>query len=239
MKVGPITATLWYLTTMLHIILVFLLVRRRTYRELPIFCTLVVAATICGAVMQVYSAKEWAMAYYYFYWISRVTQLVLGVALIHELLRQMLYGYDGIRTVAATTYWVAVVLLLGGAALTAANLPNRAWDDTLTRMLFVLERSLLFIQAGLIVVLFSLVALFGLQWRKLVFGVAFGFGIYAAFKLLLFTAYSYLGQDYYGPYVVILMANGLVPLAVWIAYVAVPEREPQPQPLVANHDLER
>lgn len=235
---GPITASLWTVNFILLVAVLYLLVRRRLWQEVPVFFTLIVVSVGCTTVLQILAGLDWRMSYYYVSWIGRGIQDMLGIAVVHEVLRRVLYPYDGLRNLASTVFWIAIIVLLGAAVASEATMPNNGWYDTMTRSLGGLHRALLLLSAGLMLVVFALVALCGMPWRRLVFGIAFGLGVYASLKLALTTVYSYLGMDWYAGYTVAVMGNGILQAGLWLGYVAVPEREPQAARVV-HYGLDR
>jgi len=236
---GPITASLWTANFVVMVAVLYFLVRRRLWRELPVFLALIAASVFCTAVLQVLAGLDWRWGYYYVVWISRAVQGLVSLAVVHEILRRVLYSYDLLRNLASTVYWTAIVVLLGLAVLSEATIPNHGWFDAMTSTLAGVERALLFLSLGLLLVVFTLVAICGMPWRRLVFGVAFGLGIYSAGKLALSTAYAYLGMEWYAWYTLALMGNGILQAVIWLAYVAIPERQPDSVPQAVHYTLER
>ena len=236
---GPITTSLWTLNFILLVAVLYLLLRRRKWKEYPVFVALIATSVCCSGVMQVMAAFDWRVSFFYFGWFSRSIQGLLSLAAVHEVLRKVLYSYDGLRNLASTVYWLAIVVLLAGAAVTAATLPNHGWIGSLTITLGSLDRTLLLLSAGLMFIVFALVAVCGMSWGRLVFGIALGLGMHASVKLALVTVYSYAGMEFYGWYTVAVMINGVAQAAIWLVYAAVPARETAPQVHVTANQLHR
>jgi hypothetical protein len=236
---GPITASLWTTNFVVLVAVLYLLLRRRLWHELPVFVGLIAASVLFSGILQVLAGLDWRWSYYYGSWASRAVQGLLGLAVIHEVLRKILFHFAALRNLAQTAFWVAIIVLLGAAVLSEATLSDQGWPHALTRAMAGLERALLLLSAGLMMVVFALVAMCGMAWRRLVFGVAFGLGIYSAVKLALVTVYSYLGIDWYAWYTLALMGNGILQASLWLAYIAIPERQPDTVPMVVHYTLER
>jgi hypothetical protein len=209
------------------------------WREIPVFVALIAVSVLCSAVLQLLAGLDFRWGYYYGVWFSRAIEGLLGLAVIHEVLRKVLLRFDALRSLAHSAFWIAIIILLGAAVASEATMPDQDWPHALTRALAGIERAMLLLSAGLMVLMFVLVAICGMPWRRLIFGVALGLGIYAAAKLALVTTYSYLGMEWFGWYTVALMVTGILQSAIWVTYVGIPEREPESAPQLVQFTLER
>src|SRR5262249_10422625 len=129
-----------------------------------------------------------------FCWINEALEAMLGFAVIYEVFNIVVKRYQTIHRFGFLLYrWAAVGLLLA-ATITAANAPGMD-SARVIEGIFVLERGVRIVQAGLLLVLFLFASYLGLSWRSNVFGVALGFGIYASAELALVAIRAHVGAD--------------------------------------------
>ena len=65
-----------------------------------------------------------------------------------------------------------------------------SWEDPLLNSILVVQRCVQVVQCGLVVFLLAFCSNLGVNWRRLSFGIAFGFGIISASQLLSIALFS-------------------------------------------------
>lgn len=152
-----------------------ILVRRRLYRELPLFFSYVLFASLIGLVR--YAAEHFTRAYFYVYWFSELAGAVfVTLALYEVLLRRMFVGFQRIRVyriifpvAAAITLILTILSALEASDRSAAFLrASRAFD---------------FVRTAILLFFIGLMLLMGRVWSRYDLGVSLGFGLQAAAAL--------------------------------------------------------
>lgn len=176
-----LTTELFYVGVWLPILVLMLvsalLLRRRTFRQLPLFFFYVLTAWLFG-VLRFAAFKLGVKAYFYTYWISELAGAVtVSLALYEIFLHRLFKRFYSVRLyrnlfplVAVLVLVVAIVTSLSAADKRAAFLTASHGFD--------------FARTALLVFFVALMALMGREWSRYDFGVALGFGLQAAIALL-------------------------------------------------------
>lgn len=103
----------------------------------------------------------------------------------------------------------------------------------------MLNRSLLFVQVGLIVMTCAFAAWAALPWRTDVnFGIALGFGIQASIEIIAVTMRTELGSSLNLTYQILRSISYLVAVLIWLLYIRAPQVEHQSTERLDASDLE-
>src|SRR5262245_20239713 len=207
---------LWFFPMLLQIGAAVLMVRRRLYKALPLFFAFILFDIAWGA--GAWFLRHQMPAYFYFYWINEALEAMLGFAVIYEVFNIVVKRYQTIHRFGFLLYrWAAVGLLLV-ATITAANAPGMD-SARIIEGIFVLERGVRIVQAGLLLVLFLFASYLVLSWRSNVFGVALGFGIYATADLVLAAVYAQAGAPANNLYLWAKPIAYNLTTFIWISYL--------------------
>jgi hypothetical protein len=176
---------------------------------------------------------------FYLYWATDAIYALLGGIVMYEVCHGV-FGNLG------RTWWARVifpVLVLISIVLT--------WDRTATQppgadlmMTWIVrtELALRFLQVLMFLLLFVLVALFGVRWRQHHFGISAGYGIYAAVNLFTTTKYYESGTKFTFIWGWVSVITYTVAVLIWLWYFSTPIKEEVPsseQPPLSLQDLER
>lgn len=104
------------------------------------------------------------------------------------------------------------------------------------------ELGLRFIQVLMFLMLFVLVALFGVRWRQHHFGISAGYGIYAAVSLFTTTKYYESGTRFTFLWGWVSVITYTIAVLIWLWYFKTPvavEVQSSEQPPLSLQDLER
>lgn len=211
---------LWFLPMLLQLTVAAVMVRRRLYKELPMFFAFILfdlVASLGGFLL-----RDRYPPYFYWYWICEGIAAGLGFAVIYEVFTNVVKRYETIHRFGFVLYrWAAVVLLVM-AAVTAATAPDaaRIFDAIVT-----LERGVRIVQTGLLLVLFVFASYLGLSWRSNLFGVALGFGMYASVELTLAAISAHTRADQLYIWVKSVAYNTTT--VIWAVYIIPPQRKPE------------
>lgn len=193
------------------------MVRKKLHREFPFFY----AYTIFHIVQAVIAFTAYQLSYtfyFYTYWVSEGLDAFITLVVIQEIFSHVFRPYEALRQLGDLLFRWAALIMFGLAIITASASPGVDADRWIAGLL-VLQRSVTFIQAGLLLFLFLFCRMFGLTWRHYVFGITLGFGLYATLFTAATALRAYLGASantWYGVATAIIVNLGLV---VWLYYI--------------------
>jgi hypothetical protein len=233
---------LWALTSALEAAIVFGMIRRRLTREYTWFF-IYIASAITRSVavfvlLRLLTHKIIAYGtYFYVFWGADMISVVLCLAVAYAVVRHLFSGFDVLRRYVSVAFGLALVALLFGSIV----LSEVAHGDqkTLLSATLMLNRSLLFIQVGLVVMTCAFAAWAALPWRSDVnFGIALGFGVQASVELIAVTMRSELGSALNVTYQLLRSTAYLVAVLVWFLYIRAPQLQTQSVERPDTTDLE-
>jgi hypothetical protein len=233
--------------TLLAVVLV-LMVRRRLYKQFPIFLLYTAFELLQFMVLLAVFIHTRSLAdgrYRGAFLVGAAISGALRFGIIYEIFVEVFRKYDALRDLSKVLFRCATVLLLLIGVALASTHGNGS--DGFLLIVPILDRTVRFMQCGLLVFLFLFSRYFGISWRNYAFGIALGFGILASLELVDYAirsqivAGSYL-LDYLG------MATYHCSVLIWIFYLLAQDtqepQEPQgprtPRMLkkLPEHDLE-
>ena len=220
---------LWnYLLIVPHLLVVVVfiaLLRRRLYRQFPMFFAYIVGEIVQAAIIlpMIYfrstTGDEYAIAYY----VALAVSTALRFGIIHEVFAHMFRNYTALSRFGKPLFrWATVGLLLAGLALAASaggHDPRR-----LMSIVHVLHRAASILQCGLLIGLFFFSSYLGLSWRSYIFGIALGVGAVASGDLIAAAIRSQTGYTYNVFLNYFTMGIYHCSVVVWIFYLLAPER---------------
>jgi hypothetical protein len=176
---------LWIAPHLLQIGIAGVMFRRQVIRLFPWFF-----AYTCFEVAEfclLFSAEVFDVGskipYRSMYAVTALVSTVLRFGVILEILRQLTSSYVVLARVLKPVFrWMTVALLiaaLGLAVYAGGNHASHSWF-----VMNMLDRTVLFLQTGLLLGLFLFSRYLTLSWRNQVFGIALGLGIYAIVDLI-------------------------------------------------------
>lgn len=165
-------------------VLSLLMLMRRLHKQFPIFF-----------VYCVYETLEFFLLFYIRTVLPAHTELyrdvfiatlagstALRFGIIQEIFNNVFRDYPRLEIIATTsTRWVTGLLVLGAILIAAYS--SGTISDSLMAGVALLDRSVIVIQAGLLLFFFLFSRLLGLSWHSYTFGIALGFGIFASTEL--------------------------------------------------------
>jgi hypothetical protein len=130
--------------------------------------------------------------FFYLYWGQEAVCSVLRFLMIREVLQQLLTEYPALDKLSRNLVLGSVVLSLAISLAIVLYAPGDATSPIFSAVNTV-DRTVLFVQSAIWLLLFTLGWYFRLLWQGEVFGLALGFALFAAQRLVNATIYSYLG----------------------------------------------
>ena len=219
MRVTVIDYVLWCLTPIFMSVTAVFLCRRRLQKEFPYFFNYVIFQILSFLVE--FPLRNWPN-YYYVYWTVQALSVVVSFAVLLEIFRDAFRPYEALRDLSVILFrWCAlVVLLLGGMWAITSWRVNQI--DNITNAIYLIDRSVRLMQCGLVLFMLLFSEYLGIRRRNLLFGIAVGFGFFAAVNMLVMTALSH--HSYFSKST-LSRINGIayvISTLIWLAYAALP-----------------
>jgi hypothetical protein len=218
--------TLWMAHPVLEVSLAVAMIWHGLHRKFPVFFSYIAFELVSFAILFPIQRHGHAAAYFYGYWISAMISLVLGFKVIHEVFLDVFRPFHTLRDLGTVLFkWAALVMIFVAIVVAVAS---PVGQSPLVQAVTTLQRCVRTVQCGLILFLLFFSRYLGVSWRQYSFGVALGFGGYAAVELA--SNALYFGGQINSPWVALL--NTLTyasALAIWVGYgfLKVPARQQQ------------
>jgi hypothetical protein len=216
----------WHIPLGLLALLLWVLFRRRAYKECPWF--FVYAAFALAAGVARFLVHNRPSPYYATYWGTEAGYDVLGVLVMYEVLRTVFGSLARAR-------WARLIFplaLVAGIALSLARAHAAPIQFSRRLAFYILggEIAVRFVQVFVFAGLVSLVPLLGLRWRQYSFGIAAGFGLYATVALLVTTKLSDFGTTFMFLFNAVSLVAYSLAVLIWIWFFSVPQKTESPSP---------
>jgi hypothetical protein len=217
---------LWIAPHVLLAVLSVLIFVRRLHKQFPIFFVYCLYETLVFFLLfyirAVLPAQKNLYRDVFIATLAGSTALRFGI--IQEIFNNIFRDYPRVEVIAtSSTRWVTGLLLIG--AVVIAGYSSENIPDNLMAGIALLDRSVIVIQAGLLIFLFLFSRLFGLSWRSYTLGIALGFGIFASTELA-YWALRLIDLSEHAKDLLDLLPTGSyhVSVLVWLGYLAVAEK---------------
>jgi hypothetical protein len=232
---------LWIAPHVLQVVIAVVMIRRKLYREFPIFLTYTITDVVQSTVLFVmdHSPSISGRQYWEAYFCCTVVCIALRFAVIREIFFHVFRPYPGLKDMS----WVifqgsALVLLLAGVAMVVYAPGNGA--NPLLSGVHVLDQTVGLMQCGLLALLILFSSYFRLSWRSQVFGIAAGLGIFASVDLATAAMRVWIGAaaaNYVFDFVT--MATYHCCVLIWLGYLLLPESSRRVVKELPENDLEQ
>jgi hypothetical protein len=197
------------------------MVRRKLVRELPVFFvyTIYHVAQYCAEMI---AYKKSYAAYFYTYWTTEVIDALFVLLVLQEIFSQVFRPYEALRSVGVALFRGALLVLVAAGIVIALGVPRVVQYSDRVNALVTVQRSTLFVQAGLILFLMLSSRLFGLAWRNYVFGISLGFGGMACVSGLGSAIASHVPPPFNDWFIQSIAYGFMVAIVVWFYYFVAP-----------------
>jgi hypothetical protein len=243
---------LWIAPHILLAVILMLMIRRKLYKQFPVFLLYIAFELFQFIVLLTVFRRAGSLAddrYRGAFALGTAISAALRFGIIYEIFTELFRNYDGLSELGRVLFrWATIVLLLIGVALASTH----GNGNEFISIVATLDRTVRFMQCGLLMFLFLFSRYFALSWRNYAFGIALGFGILASSELANTAILSWIGKfsdlgkgsdilDYLG------MTVYHACVLIWIFYLLAPEREtvltpkqlPEDELEVWNQELQR
>jgi hypothetical protein len=208
-------------------LLLYLMLRHRTFKAFPFFFTYTVILTVTG--LGRFALRNTDHPYFYFYWVTEAIYALLGIAVLHEVYRAIFGNMK-------RAFWFRAlfpIIVAGTLTLTILRTQGMFTGQvSLFAIILSSEMAVRLLQVALFVVLISLVAVLGLRWRQHAFGISAGFGIYASITLFTSTKLYEVGANFEELWGVVSVVSYFMVVLIWLWYF---KGAPEPEKARAKH----
>jgi hypothetical protein len=211
-----VTEILAFLPFILQGAIAFVMIRRKLISIFPFFFsyTAVIESTGLVLIFLPYNHRAYSLVY----WASETLAILLGFAVIFEILRHILPLSPSLMVLLNVVVILAVL-----AALIAINIlvwaKPGAQTDWLLNDIVLAERCLRFLQASLLIVMIALMSVLALTWHHKSLGILAGFGVYSAVALVVYEFGYHLHLMSTSAFLLLNSAGYNVAVLIWAFYL--------------------
>lgn len=224
----------WILGPLLQITLLAFMIRRKLRLTFPLFFSYVLFQLLkSGCLWAVYRFAP--DDYFDAYWTGNAISVFLALLVMDEIWRQLFGSYQGFQKLGSLLFrWACGLLFL--IAVVVATSTQHTNTDRVIAAVFTFDRTMRLMQCGLVLLLVVLSRFVRSIWRRQVFGIALGFGIFASVELILVSILSRYGASHIATISLIksIAYNGVTLL--WVGYVRL--ASPAPHAVTAQPQFE-
>jgi hypothetical protein len=175
-----VTTGLWLLPLVLQAAIAVVMLGRRLVRIFPLFFSYTVLVLSREIVLLFLRYPE--NLYALVYWCGEALAVLLGLGVIFEAVRHLFPPYAFLR-ILLRVVWIAGAIAAVTAFLMLVFTNDIRGADRIFEFIILVERSVRFLQASLLIVVIALMSRLGLTWHHYLTGIVAGFGIYSALDL--------------------------------------------------------
>ena len=229
MQLSPADYALWVAGTLLRLLLCSLLLRRKTYREIPFFSALVFLATV--------RTLSWWWIYhdptlepgmvFNFYWVTQLLNVAARGLAAAEVCWLTLRGHRGV--------WALAWRLLAGVGVVLAVFAGvAAWQNTqwIDAVALRAERGLELAVAGLLLALLAVSRYYGIRVQATTKYIAMGLGFHAAIQVINNSFMYAWFQNFFPWWASIRVLSFDLALLIWCWGLRSPVKVAEPEPVL-------
>ncbi|MGA7685454.1 MAG: hypothetical protein WCC32_00450 [Terriglobales bacterium] len=178
---------LWFAQPVLQVAVAIVVWRRQLYKQFPVFFGfLLTQIGVFAITYSVYGLNS--LWYFWLYWSSQAFNAILSFKIIHEIFLDVFRPYHSLKDLGTPVFkWAGLVMLLVSVVVAASNSFNQ---DPVAHAVITLQRSVRLVQFGLILFLILFSRFLGVSRRRVSFGIALGFGLFAGVELMMLAMHS-------------------------------------------------
>jgi hypothetical protein len=217
MHLHLIDYVLWFAAPTLQAAVLVCMFGRGLHRDYPFFFNYTILQVISVpalAIANVYSYR----VYYYSYYVNLGLSILLSFAVLQEIFKDAFRPYEALRDLGVILFrWSALVVFLVGV-MWAINAAHKPENGALQDAFLLADRALRLMQCGLVFFMLLFSEYLGIPHRSFLFGIALGFGLFAAINMLVMTGASHHGILSRATLSTINSGAYLLTVMIWFAY---------------------
>jgi hypothetical protein len=226
---------LWFLAPAFMLGVVFFMSKRKLRAEFSLFFTYLLLQILLVAInFFVYHLSP--EDYFFFYWTGTALSIMLGFFVIHETFTYMIRPYPGLRDFGSVLFRGVVFLMLLATGISALD---GGTEPRVIQIIVNVQRSVLLFQCGLLLFVVLCFRQFGLRSSNFAFGIAMGFGLFAAADLIVYNLRASLGPEWGLILGRVSTTAYNVAVMVWFGYALMPSTASERNELIYHPTFDR
>jgi hypothetical protein len=174
---------LWIAHPVLQSAVATVMWRRKLRAKFPVFFAYILSQVAVFAVVFPTYLMASYFVFFYVYWVAAAISLALGFKVIHEIFLDVFRPYHTLKDLGTVVFkWAGLVMLLVASVVAAASANSE--QGPLVQAVFIVQRCVRVIQCGLVLFLVLFSRYLGVSRKQQSFGIAVGFGGFAAVELV-------------------------------------------------------
>jgi hypothetical protein len=205
---------LWVIQPPIQAVVAVVMYRRKLHKEFPAFFAYTVAQLALFCIQ--FPVYKWGHEdYFNIYWATTALNLILAFRIIHEIFLDIFKPYHALKDLGSALFkWAALIMVLLSIVLVSLS---PSWGDPFGDSIMVVQRCVRVVQCGLVIFLLAFCGSLGVNWRRMSFGIALGFGFFSGIELLTSALYS--GHRIHAPLAGLLSSEGYQGgILIWLFY---------------------
>lgn len=229
---------LWWGELPLQAVLLYVLVRKQSFRTFPWFFVYTAFAVTAG--ISRFLVRNHHPVYLGVYWTTEAIYPLLGIAVMYEVFRSVFRNFSRL-------WWfppifpLTVLLSLALTISRSLSVPSGLQGGVIAWIVGA-ELGVRLLQVAMFALLVTLVLLFGLRWRQQAFGICAGYGLFATVALLTTTKFYEFGTKFKFWWGLVSAITYSIAVLIWLWYFSVPPKTEPPraeQPPLSAQELGR
>lgn len=215
-----LTKILWLTPPSLQSLILLVMLRRKLYSSFPLFFIYTVVVASRDFIL-LFLRK--GSLYFLIFWWGEALAILLGLAVIFEVLHRILPKSPSLRFVLKSVIIFGAIAAVAALSILILAKPGEG-SPPLLAVIVMGERSVRFLQSCLLIAVIALMSRLGLSWHEESVGIAAGFGVYSALAL---AAFEFGGHLHWisGPALVLVNSAAYnLAAVVWAVYILRPLR---------------
>jgi hypothetical protein len=211
---------LWVLPLVLQAAIALVMFWRKQVTLFPVFfCYTVVVLSREFLLLFLNQGNLYALIY----WCTEALAIVLGFAVIFEILGHIVPASPALRYV-LNSIWILAAIAAVTSLLILFLTNGTTGADRVFEFIILAERSVRLLQAFLLIVVIALMSRLGLTWHNVPVGIVAGFGIYSALALVGWELRAHLHVISHATFVLLNSAAYNLAAVIWAFYILRPWR---------------
>lgn len=226
----------WMCYPALELVLGAAMLWRKLHRKFPVFFAYVVFQLVNFAV--IFPAHQYGTDnfYFYSYWTGTAISMGLGFKVIHEIFLDVFRPYHTLKDLGTVLFkWASLVMIFVALVVAVASPPGQS---PIPLAVMSMQRCVRVIQCGLILFLLVFSRYLAVSWKQHSFGIACGFGLFAAAELAGSALYAggVIGEGTLGSLTTISYGCAII---IWGGYALMPAPSRQSPTALVSQRWER
>jgi hypothetical protein len=211
---------LWLAQPFLQVGVLAAMYRRGLQREYQYFFNYLILQVLTKIFLIIFRGSQ--VIYFYGYYFTLTLCVILSFAVFQELFRDAFRPYEALRELSTILFrWSALVVLLVGGMWAVTSI-HTLDGQAVMGVILLADRSVRLMQCGMVFFLLLFSEYLGISRKNVMFGIAVGFGFFAAVDMLVSTGLSHQSVV---PAWILRRTNVVaydISILIWLAYTALP-----------------